>query len=82
MPLDLEDLDIENLFVLGQIPRGTPVEPMADPGEPDEIENTWTHKTLQSILSAENALTTDSGDASKGTDSGTIDSKLAINITV
>ena len=72
-PLDLNELDIDNNEVLGQIPRGTPVEPMADPGKPDEIENTWTHKTLQSILSAENALTTDSGDASKGSD----DSKLA-----
>ena len=69
--LNLED--IENLFVLGQIPRGTPVEPEADPGEPEAIENTWTHKTLQKVLSAENALTTDSGDASKASD----DSKLA-----
>ena len=71
--LNLEDLDIENLFVLGQIPRGTPVEPMAGPGEPEAIENTWTHKTLQKVLSAENSLTTDSGDASKASD----DSKLA-----
>ena len=65
--------DIENFVVLGQIPRGTPVEPEADPGEPEAIENTWTHKTLQKVLSAENALTTDSGDASKASD----DSKLA-----
>ena len=35
--LNLEDLD-ENLFVLGQIPRGTPVEPMTDPDEQEAIE--------------------------------------------
>ena len=69
------------------------MEPMADPGEPDEVENTWTHKVLNKVRTsaedewtitstAEPNSTTDSGDASKGTDSGTIDSKLAINITV
>ena len=92
--LDLDRLAIDNFEVLGQIPRGTPVEPMADPGEPDEVENTWTHRILNAVRTSPenewtitstaepNTSTTSSGDASKGPDSGTIDSKLAINITV
>ena len=47
--LNLEDLD-ENLFVLGQIPRGTPVEPMTDPDEQEAIEKTWPNKILQRVL--------------------------------
>ena len=62
--LNLEDLD-ENLFVLGQLPRGTPVEPMTDPDEQEAIEKTWSNRVLLSVLSAENALSPDSGDASK-----------------
>ena len=70
--LNLEDLD-ENLFVVGQLPRGTPVEPMTDPDEQEAIEKTWSNRVLLSVLSAENALSPDSGDASKASD----DSKLA-----
>ena len=62
--LNLEDLD-ENLFVVGQLPRGTPVEPMTDPDEQEAIEKTWSNRILLSVLSAENALSPDSGDASK-----------------
>ena len=62
--LNLEDLD-ENLFVVGQLPRGTPVEPMTDPDEQEAIEKTWSNRVLLSVLSAENALSPDSGDASK-----------------
>ena len=69
---NFEDLD-ENLFVLGQIPRGTPVEPVTDPDEQEAIEKTWTNRALLKILSTENALSTGSGDASKASD----DSKLA-----
>ena len=87
VPLDLNKLDIDNCRVLGQIPRGTPVEPMADPGEPDEVENTWTHRILNAVRTspenewtitstAEPNSTTRSGDASTGTDSGTIDNNL------
>ena len=70
--LNCEDLD-ENLFVLGQIPRGTPVEPVTDPDEQEAIEKTWTNKVLLRVLSTENALSTGCGDASKASD----DSKLA-----
>ena len=66
--LNLEDLD-ENLVVLGEISRGTPVEP-TDPEEPHAIEETWTHKVLQIVLK-ENASNTDSGGASKASASNT-----------
>ena len=69
---NFEDIDA-NLFVLGQIPRGTPVEPVTDPEEQQAIEKTWTNAALLKILSTENALSTGSGDASKALD----DSKLA-----
>ena len=62
---NFEDIDA-NLFVLGQIPRGTPVEPVTDPEEQQAIEKTWTNVALLKILKAEN-------DASKALD----DSKLA-----
>ena len=51
VPLDLEALEINNCRVLGQLPRGTIVEPIADPGEPEEVEQAWTHGVLNNVRS-------------------------------
>ena len=49
VPLDLQKLEIDNCKVLGQFPLGTPLEPMADPGEAGEVEQSWTHSILHAI---------------------------------
>ena len=87
VPLDLQKLEIDNCKVLGQFPLGTPLEPMADPGEAEEVEQSWSHSIFHAVRSlpeeewtitstAEPNSTTSSGDASTGTDSGPIDSDL------
>ena len=85
--LDLEQLEIDNYEVLGQFPRGTHQEPMADPGEPEEVEESWSHRILDAVRklpesewtitsTAEPSSTTSSGEASTSTDSGHADSDV------
>ena len=86
--LDLEQLEIDNYEVIGQFPRGTHQEPMADPGEPQEVEESWAHRILTAVRTlpeseswtvtstAEPSSTTSSGEASTSTDSGHADSDV------
>ena len=87
VPLDLQQLEIDNFKVLGQFPRGTPLEPMADPGEAEEVEQSWSHSILHAVRNlpesewtitstAEPSSTTSSGEASTSTDSGHVDSDV------
>ena len=85
--LDLEQLEIDNYEVIGQFPRGTHQEPMADPGEPEEVEESWSHRILDAVRNlpesewtitstTEPNSTTSSGEASTSTDSGHADSDV------
>ena len=86
--VDLEQLEIDNYEVVGQFPRGTHQEPMADPGEPEEVEESWAHRILTAVRTlpeseswtvtstAEPSSTTSSGEASTSTDSGHADSDV------